>query len=117
MSQILDSMSQSAVVSYPQVLQQLSTESSEEAKDSQVSVILSQGLKQVLSALLLISFATQLLLKEGITTSKHESSWDTVVILFGNLEFIITIHSAPNWKIDVWKTGGLSYFSHRPVLT
>ena len=46
MSQILDSMSQSAVVSYPQVLQQLSTESSEEAKDSQVSVILSQGLKQ-----------------------------------------------------------------------
>ena len=111
MSQILDSMSQSAVVSYPQVLQQLSTESSEEAKDSQVNAILSQGLKQVLSALLLISFATQLLLKEGITTSKHESSWDTVVILFGNSEFIITIHSVPNWKIDVWKTGGLSYFS------
>ena len=49
MSQILDSMSQSAVVSYPQVLQQLSTESSEKAKDSQVSVILSQGLKQVMS--------------------------------------------------------------------
>ena len=46
MSQILDSMSQSAVVSYPQVLQQLSTESSEEAKDSQVNAILSQGLKQ-----------------------------------------------------------------------
>ena len=82
MSQILDSMSQSAVVSYPQVLQQLSTESSEKAKDSQVNAILSQGLKHVLSALLLISFATQLLLKEGITTSKYESSWDTVVILF-----------------------------------
>ena len=49
MSQILDSMSQPAVVSYPQVLQQLSTENSEEAKDSQVNVILSQGLKQVLS--------------------------------------------------------------------
>ena len=47
MSQILDSMSQSAVVSYPQVLQQLSTESSEEAKDSQVNAILSQGLKHV----------------------------------------------------------------------
>ena len=29
----------------------------------------------------------------------------------GNSEFIITIHSVPNWKIDVWKTGGLSYFS------
>ena len=57
MSQILDSMSQSAVVSYPQVLQQLSTESSEEAKDSQVNAILSQGLKQVLNSLLLISFA------------------------------------------------------------
>ena len=50
-------MSQSAVVSYPQVLQQLSTESSEEAKDSQVNAILSQGLKQVLNSLLLISFA------------------------------------------------------------
>ena len=72
-----------------------------------------KGSKQVLSALLLISFATQLLLKEGITTSKHESSWDTVtiIILFGNSEFIITIHSVPNWKIDVWKTGGLSYSS------
>ena len=56
MSQILDSMSQSAVVSYPQVLQQLSTESSEKAKDSQVNAILSQGLKQVLNSSLLISF-------------------------------------------------------------
>jgi hypothetical protein len=34
-------MSQSTVVSYPQVLGQLSTESSEEAKDSQVNAILS----------------------------------------------------------------------------
>ena len=67
MSQILDSMSQSTVVSYPQVIQQQSPENSEKASDSQVSVILSQGLKQVLSSLLLISFATQLLLKEGIT--------------------------------------------------
>ena len=48
MSQILDSMSQSAVVSYPQVLQQLSTESSEKAKDSQVNAILSQGLEHSL---------------------------------------------------------------------
>ena len=44
-SHVLDSMSPSAVVSYPQVLQQLSTESSEEAKDSQVHAILSPGLK------------------------------------------------------------------------
>jgi hypothetical protein len=49
MSQILDSMSQSTVVSYPQVIQQLSPENSEKASDSQVSVILSQGLKQVMS--------------------------------------------------------------------
>ncbi len=48
MSRILDSMSQSTVVSYPQVIQQLSPENSEKAKDSQVSVILSQGLKQTL---------------------------------------------------------------------
>ena len=34
-----------------------------------------------------------------------------MVILFGNSEFIITIQSVPNWKIDVWKTVGLSYFS------
>jgi hypothetical protein len=39
-------MSQSTVVSYPQVIQQLSPENSEKASDSQVSVILSQGLKQ-----------------------------------------------------------------------
>ena len=49
MSQILDLMPLSAVVSYPQVLQQLSTESGEKAKDSQVNVILSQGLKQVIA--------------------------------------------------------------------
>jgi len=65
MSQILDSMSQSTVVSYPQVIQQLSPENSEKASDSQVSVILSQGLKQVLSSLLLISFAIQLFVEGG----------------------------------------------------
>jgi len=58
-------MSQSTVVSYPQVIQQLSPENSEKASDSQVSVILSQGLKQVLSSLLLISFAIQLFVEGG----------------------------------------------------
>ena len=117
MSRILDSMSQSTVVSYPQVIQQLSPENSEKASDSQVSVILSQGLKQVLNSLLLNSFAriaTQLLLKEGITIPKLESSkyWDNkMVMLYGNSEFIITVHSEPNWKIDVWKTRGFSCFS------
>ena len=47
MSRNLDSMSQSRVVSYPQVLEQLSTGSSERAKDSQVAGILSQGCKRV----------------------------------------------------------------------
>ena len=77
-------------------------------------MILSQGLKQVMTSLLLISFATQLLLKEGITIPKLESSkyWDNkMVMLYGNSEFIITVHSEPNWKINVWKTGGFSYFS------
>ncbi len=113
----IDSMSQSTVVSFPQVIQHLSVlspESSEKAQDSQVTVILSQGLDQVMTSLLLISFATHLLLKEGITISKLESSkyWDkNIVMLYGSSEFIITSHSEPNLKIDVWKTGGLSYFS------
>jgi hypothetical protein len=114
MSRILDSMSQSTVVSYPQVIQQLSPENSEKAQDSQVTMIHSQGLKQVMTSLLLIRFATQLLLKEGITIPKLESSmyWDNkMALLYGNSEFIITVHSEPNWKIDVWKTGGVSYFS------
>ncbi len=114
MSQILDSMSQSTVVSRPQVIQQLSQEISEKVQDSQVTAILSQGLKQVMTSLLLISFATQLLWKEGITIPKLESSkyWDNkMVMLYGSSEFIITIHSEPNWKIDVWERGGLSFFS------
>ena len=49
MSRILDLMSQSTVVSYPQVLEQLSSENSEKAKYSQVNVILIQWLKQVMS--------------------------------------------------------------------
>ena len=59
-------------------------------------MIHSQGLKQVMTSLLLISFATQLLLKEGITTiPKLESNkyWDNkMVMLYGNSEFIITVH-------------------------
>ncbi len=92
---------------------QLSKESSEKAQVSQVTVILSQGLKQVMTSLLLISFATQLLLKEGITLQlKSSKYWDTkMVMLNGNSELIITMHSEPNWKIDVWKTGGFPYFS------
>ena len=114
MSRILDSMSQSTVVSGPQVKQQLSPGNSEKARYSQVTVILSHGLKQVMTLLLLLSFATQLFRKEGITTPKLESSkyWDnTMVMLNASSEFIIATHSEPNWKIDVWKTGGLSYFS------
>ena len=34
-----------------------------------------------------------------------------MVMLYGNSEYIITVYSEPNWKIDVWKTGGFSYFS------
>jgi len=41
-------MSQSTVASYPQVIQQLSPENSEKAHVSQVTVILSHGLKQVM---------------------------------------------------------------------
>ncbi len=67
-----------------------------------------------MTSLLLISFATQFWLKEGITIPKLESSkyWDNkMVMLYGNSEFIITVHSEPNWKIYVWKTGGLSHIS------
>jgi hypothetical protein len=76
-----------------------------------------------MTSLLLISFATQLLLKEGITIPELESSryWDNkmvMVMLYGNSEFIITIHSKPNWKIDVLEKGGVSYFpKHCPILT
>ena len=35
--------------------------------------------------------------------------------MYGIMEFIATIHSGSNWKIDVLKTGGLLYFS--PALT
>ena len=67
-----------------------------------------------MTSLLLLSFATQLFRKEGITIPKLESSkyWDnTMVLLNGNSEFILATHSETNWKIDVWKTGGLLYFS------
>ena len=50
MSQILDLMPQSTVVSYSQMVQQLTHESSEKAHDSQVTVILSLWAKQQLPA-------------------------------------------------------------------
>ncbi len=60
------------VVSYPQVMQQLSQGNSEKAHYSQVTVIHSHGLKQVMTLLMLLIFATsaQLLRKEGITDYK-----------------------------------------------
>ena len=57
------------VASYPQGMQQLSQANCEKARYSQVTVIHSHGLKQVMTLLVLLSFATstQLLRKEGIT--------------------------------------------------
>ena len=92
------------------MVQQLSPESSEKARNSQVTAILSKGLKQVMTLLLLLRFATQLLRKEGISVPELQSSkyWDaTIVMLNWHSEFI---HSDTNWKIDVWKTGGLLFF-------
>ena len=111
MSRILDSMSQSTVVSSPPVTHQQSSRNSEKAPSGHVTVTLSHGLKQVMTSLLLLSFANQLLRKEGITIPKLESSKYWMVMPNGNSEFIIATHSEANWKIDVWKTGGLSYFS------
>ena len=102
------------VASYPQVMQQLLQGNSEKARYSQVTVIHSHGLKQVMTLLVLLSFATstQLLRKEGITDYKLDSSkrWDTtaMVTLNGHSEFI---NPEIFWKIDVWKTGGLLCFS------
>jgi len=92
------------VASYPQVMQQLSQGNSEKARYSQVTVIHSHGLKQVMTLLVLLSFATstQLLRKEGITDYKLDSSkrWDTtaMVTLNGNSEFF---NPELFWKIDV----------------
>jgi len=58
----------------------------------------------------LLSFATQLLRKEGIKVPELELSkcWDTTIEMFNwQSEFI---HSDTYWKIDVWKTGGLLLF-------
>jgi hypothetical protein len=59
------------VASYPQVMQQLLQGNSEKARYSQVTVIHSHGPKQVMTLLVLLSFATstQLLRKEGIADS------------------------------------------------
>ena len=87
------------------MIQQLSQESSEKAHVSQVTVILSHGLKQVMTLLVLLSFATQLLRKEGSTVPELQSSkyWDTTIVMLNwQSEFI---HSFTDWRIDVWKTG------------
>ena len=79
-------------------------------------MIPSYKLKQVLSSLVLSSFATQLSRKEGNTISKLESSkfWNVTIVLTqvfnGNLEFIINVPSETFWKFNAWKTGGLIYF-------
>ena len=89
---------------------------SKQAQESQVNVIPSYKLKQVLSSLVLSSFATQLSRKEGNTISKLESSkfWNVTIVLTqvfnGNLEFIINVPSETFWKFNAWKTGGLIYF-------
>ena len=78
------------------------------------ALAIASGFKQVMTSLVLLSFATQLSRKEGIIIPKLQSSeyWDnTMVMLNENSEFILATHSETNWKIDVWKTGGLSYFS------
>ena len=107
-------MPQSTVVSYSQMVQQLSQESSEKAHDSQVTVILSLMNKQVIASLI----AQQLHLLRMSTSMKGGDHypklvpryyWDNTMVML--MEFIIAIHSEPNWKIDVWKTGGLLYSS------
>ena len=78
------------------------------------ALAIASGFKQVMTSLVLLSFATQLSRKEGITIPKITSSehWDnTMVMLNENSEFILATHSKTNWKIDVWKTGGSIYFS------
>ena len=78
------------------------------------ALAIASGFKQVMTSLVLLSFATQLSRKEGITIPKPEyrEYWDnTMVLLNENSEFILATHSETNWKIDVWKTGGLLYFS------
>ena len=110
MSRILDSMPQSTVVSYPQVIGNCHRKTVRRLYDSQVSVILTPGFKQVTTLLSTPSFATQLLRKEGITVPKLQSSKyrdTTIVMLNWQSEFI---HPTTDWKIDVRKTGGLLLF-------
>jgi hypothetical protein len=97
--------------SFPQVIQQLSPGNSEKAHYSQVIVIHSHGLKQVMTLLVLLIFATSTrpLRKEGITVDELDSSkrWAN-----GPLEFI---NPGIFWKIDAWKTGGLLCFPPAPT--
>ncbi len=83
MSRILDSMSQSTAVSYSQMVQQLSQESSEKAHDSQVTVILSLTAKQVIASLI----AQQLHLLRMSTSMKGGDHWDNTMVMF--MEFIV----------------------------
>ena len=85
MSQILVSMSLYLVIT---VVNSSNTATdisghSKQAQESQVNVIPSYKLKQVLSSLVLSSFATQLSRKEGNTISKLESSkfWNVTIVL------------------------------------
>ena len=118
MSQILVSMSLYLVIT---VVNSSNTATdisghSKQAQESQVNVIPSYKLKQVLSSLVLSSFATQLSRKEGNTISKLESSkfWNVTIVSIqvfnGNLEFIINVLLETFWKFNAWKTGGLIYF-------
>ena len=96
------------------VMQQRLQESSEKAHNSQVTTIHSHGLQQVMTSLVLLSVATQLSRKEGITIPEPKSSkYLDNTMLLPNSEFIpsLATHPETDWKIDVWKTGGLSYFS------
>jgi hypothetical protein len=78
------------------VIWQLILENSKKAQESQVTVILSYGLKKVMTLLVLSSFTKHLLRKVDITLPKLESSkyWDTTIVMLimmvGNSEFIIT---------------------------
>ena len=116
MSQILVSMSLYLVITVVNSSNPATNVSghSKQAQQSQVNVIPSYKLKQVLSSLVLSSFATQLSRKEGNTISKLESSkfWNATMVLTlnGNLEFIINVLSGTFWTFNAWKTGGLIYF-------
>ena len=118
MSQILFSMSLHLVIT---VVNSSSTATdvsghSKQAQQSQVNVIPSYKLKQVLSSLVLSSFATQLSRKEGNTISKLESSkfWNATMVLALKFEWklgiyyqcpigiILEIQCMENGRVDIF---------------